>query len=295
MTDLHASVAAAAASGRSDGAGTRSKRSMCSSELESRVEAMRIQLEEERRRRLEVESQIQHLVLAKGGPQAAAVAKLITESELAAQQQRAGSGAAAAASGGSRDGSERSQGSSRQSRASRQSDVVSASGAAGAAGSGVRASTPYGSSSSKQQRPPRNLPPLEHTPNSIAARAAVPAPPSRSVLPAAANRVSVASTGDSNSGGASNNIDIVAKCEAEAAQCERLLRQLNHCHATVLSRKPGLPAAARGITRKPGAAGCDYVMARRSKATPAQLYMMNQWHQERVDKINAFTYGVASH
>jgi hypothetical protein len=89
--------------------------------------------------------------------------------------------------------------------------------------------------------------------------------------------------------------DVVAKCESEAAQCEKLLRQLNHSHATVLSRKPALPAAARGVTRnKPGAAGCDYVMARRAKATPAQLYMMSQWHQQRVDKINAFTFGISA-
>jgi hypothetical protein len=64
----------------------------------------------------------------------------------------------------------------------------------------------------------------------------------------------------------------------------------------VLSRKPPLPTAARGIASRKtggGAFGCDYVMARRSKATPAQLYMMNQWHQERMDKINAFTFGIA--
>lgn len=228
------------------------KHSMCSSELESRVEAMRIQLEEERKRRLNVEQQIQDLVYTRGGPQAAAVAKILKESDLQSlssqQQMKKGSGSLRSGA------SVRSMSSSQRSNA------------------GIPASASYG----RQQ-----LPPIDQQQTQTQTNSSIPQPPARR---------------DSQLGTAGTNEDIVTKCEREATECDKLIRQLNHDHAAVLSRKPPLPQAARGIASRKtggGAFGCDYVMARRSKATPAQLYMMNQWHQERMDKINAFTFGIA--
>lgn len=295
---------------------TSSHRSMCSSELGSRVEALRIQLEEERKRRLDVEQQIQHFVLEKGGPQAAAVQKIITEHDLAAatlQQQKA---AAAAASSST----------SRNSQQNRSQRHESGSGASENGSSRSQNSSAAGSNNQQQQQrqfPPRNLPPMgsgddtassgHNDTNNNSSKKQVafqtpastlnggggsskrdslsrppPMPPSRHFpVSIAAQKAPLVQQEYVDS-------DVVAKCESEAAQCERLLRQLNHSHATVLSRKPSLPACALGVSKnKARAAGCDYVMARRTKATPAQLYVMNEAHQQRVDKINAFTMGIS--
>jgi len=221
-----------------------SKRSMCSSEFESRIEAFGIQLEEERKRRLEVEKQIQEFILERGGPQAAVISRIITEGDVA-KLGSSGKGAAAPPTGS------------------------------------VRSNAAHASQRSLQPSPRERLPPIDAAVSAAPRSKEVrfpPTPPLRKHAAAAARPPSS---------------DVVERVEQNAAACETLLRQLNHSHATVLSRKPPLPTAARGITRAPGAAGCDYVMARRSKATPAQLYMMNLWHQERVDRINAFTFGIA--
>lgn len=244
------------------------KPSICSSELESRVEAIRIQLEEERKRRMDVENQIRDFVYQRGGPQAAAVAKILKESDLAESNSR----------------SANSRGSVRSLDSSSQRSNKNSNNTASSYGRQVVLPPITNDENSNNINSNNNSAPNSNQNNNNS----IPKPPQR--------KTSVPVVVDG---------DIIAKCEQEASDCDKLLRQLNQSHAVVLSRKPLLPQAARGISRKSGpngqqshvaqtgAAGCDYVMARRSKATPAQLYMMNQWHQERMDKINAFTFGIA--
>jgi hypothetical protein len=269
------------------------KPSMCSSELNSRVEAVQIQLEEERKRRMDVERQIQEFVLQRGGPQAAAVAKILKEGDLAS--------VASGSKSKSTNGSVRSSSHHHHHHSNHveqpQDETGSNRGSVRSVASSLANNNSNnnkpGSSSSSSYGRQLILPPMNNNYNNSQSQKQqqVPQPPQRQTEESENFRNS-----KKRPVFLSEDEDIVVKCEREAAECDKLIRQLNHSHASVLSRKPQLPQAARGISKnnaQTGAAGCDYALARRSKATPAQLYMMNQWHQERMDKINNFTFGIA--